>query len=104
MEKLAALALALGCTACSANATTLGLGQYGIVITALLVASLWLCERRRGAGSGLMLGLAMAKPIISRSILPANAIPARMESDRLGGYLSHIADGVIWAVDQDKSN
>ena len=96
--KLAALALALGCTACSANSTTLGLGQYGIVITALLAASLWLCQRRRGAGSGLMLGLAMTKPIIAGPF----CVPMlfRHEWKAIGWlaiYLT-VADAVIWAV------
>jgi hypothetical protein len=96
--KLAALALALGCTACSAEATTLGLGQYGIVITALLAASLWLCVRRRGAGSGLMLGLALAKPIIAGPF----CVPMLFRREwkvigLLAAYLV-VADAVIWAV------
>ena len=44
---------------------TLVIGQYGIVILACLVATLWLYGRDQRVASGVMLGLALAKPTLS---------------------------------------
>jgi hypothetical protein len=63
--RLSAITLALCCTGLRAASTTLGLGQYGIVIVAMLMASSWLLEGNHGLSAGVVLGLAAAKPSIS---------------------------------------
>lgn len=52
------------CLAISSHATTLGLGQYGIIINAFLIGFYWLFNRQK-IWASLMLGLAMGKPNIS---------------------------------------
>jgi Glycosyltransferase family 87 len=95
---IAALTLALSCTACSANSTTLGVGQYSIVITGLLVGAIWLIDQRQRAGGGVMLGLALTKPITAGPY----CLPSLFRGEwttliGLAGYLI-VADAVIWPV------
>jgi hypothetical protein len=62
---LAGLAAALATTAVGSNCTTLGVGQYGIVIVAMLVGTLWLAQKNRRIESGVLLGLSLTKPTLS---------------------------------------
>ncbi|MGK7892403.1 MAG: glycosyltransferase family 87 protein [Microcystaceae cyanobacterium] len=52
--------LALG-----SHCTTLNNGQYGIIINALLIGLYWLIENKKNYLSGVLMGMAMAKPSIS---------------------------------------
>ncbi len=54
--------LGLAGTAMSAISTTLGVGQYGLIVTGLLVLCFWSLPRPM---AGVWLGLAAAKPILS---------------------------------------
>ncbi|BAT55527.1 hypothetical protein NOS3756_45150 [Nostoc sp. NIES-3756] len=55
----------VSCLSISSHVTTLGVGQYGIIINAFLIGVFWLLETRQDIMAGLLLGLALAKPNIS---------------------------------------
>jgi hypothetical protein len=55
----------VACLSVSSHATTLGVGQYGIIINALLVGMFWLLKKNYNLSAGLFLGLALLKPSIS---------------------------------------
>lgn len=48
-----------------ANCTTLRVGQYGLIINALLIGAFWMSQNRKYSWAGLFLGLAFVKPNIS---------------------------------------
>jgi hypothetical protein len=96
---LAGAILGFSGTAVSANATTLGVGQYGIVIVALIVATLWLLERFRDSGTaGVCLGLAFTKPILSGPFGVPLLFPIKPRSLIAVIVYMLVANGVIWAV------
>lgn len=51
--------------AISSNCTTLRVGQYGLIINALLIGAFWMSQNKRYSWAGLFLGLALVKPNIS---------------------------------------
>ncbi|PSF37633.1 hypothetical protein C7H19_08750 [Aphanothece hegewaldii CCALA 016] len=51
--------------AISTACTTLKVGQYGLIINALLIGAFWLYQNKKYIWTGLFLGLALAKPNIS---------------------------------------
>lgn len=51
--------------AISANCTALGLGQYGLIINALLIIFYFLLQKNKNSWAGLFLAIAMLKPNIS---------------------------------------
>lgn len=51
--------------AISSNCTTLNLGQYGLIINALLCGVFWGLEANKKTATGILFGLAMVKPNIS---------------------------------------
>ncbi|ACK70420.1 hypothetical protein PCC7424_1990 [Gloeothece citriformis PCC 7424] len=53
------------CLSLSSYSTTLGVGQYGIIINAFLIGALWFLEKRKDLLAGICLGLALTKPNIS---------------------------------------
>lgn len=57
------------CLAISSHCTTLNNGQYGIIINALLIGVFWLLDGKKNYLSGLIMGIALAKPSISASYL-----------------------------------
>lgn len=96
--RLPAIALALCCTGLGAASTTLGLGQYGIVIVAMLMASLWLLQGNHRLWAGVALGLAATKPTISALFgLP---FLAQRQWTAIGGLAIYllIADTAIWLL------
>jgi hypothetical protein len=96
--RLSAITLALSCTGLGAASTTLGLGQYGIVIVAILMASLWLLEAHQRVWAGAALGLAAAKPTISVPFgLPFLAQRQWKAISGLAIYLL-IATAAIWLL------
>jgi hypothetical protein len=64
--KSQALFSVAACFAVSSHATTLGLGQYGILVNAFLIGFYWLFKRHQ-IWAGILLGLAMGKPNIAAS-------------------------------------
>ena len=63
--KLKAWFTVVACLSISSHSTTLGLGQYGIIINALLIGMFWLLKKNHNFSAGLFLGLALLKPSIS---------------------------------------
>ncbi len=51
--------------AIASNKSTLMMGQYGIIINALLILMFWLIQKNKNIWAGLVLGIAMVKPNIS---------------------------------------
>jgi hypothetical protein len=49
--------------------STLGIGQYGIIVFSALLGALWLTEHDRPILAGLLLGVALAKPTLSLPFL-----------------------------------
>jgi hypothetical protein len=63
--KLKAWFTVVACLSISSHSTTLGLGQYGIIVNALLIGMFWLLKKNYNLSAGLFLGLALLKPSIS---------------------------------------
>ncbi|MGB3758005.1 MAG: glycosyltransferase family 87 protein, partial [Rivularia sp. (in: cyanobacteria)] len=51
--------------AIASNKSTLMMGQYGIIINALLILMFWLIQKNKNIWAGLIFGVAMVKPNIS---------------------------------------
>jgi hypothetical protein len=94
-------ALGLSCTALSSISTALGVGQYGVVITAFLVLCYWALARKLeqgqdAAAAGWWLGLAAAKPILSGPFGLAFLFPLRMRALVTLFVFFAVANGVVW--------
>lgn len=92
------LLLALCSISLGSECKTLNQGQYAILITALLIASLWMLEVDRSPGAGFCLALAASKPNIST--LFGIVFVVRRRWDALlacVGFLV-VASLVIWGV------
>jgi Glycosyltransferase family 87 len=63
--KLRAWFTVLACLSISSNCTTLGLGQYGLIVNALLIGAFWLFKKNHDLSAGLLLGISLLKPNIS---------------------------------------
>ena len=93
---LAAL-LAGAVLACSSDATTLAMGQAGLVMVGMLAGSLALMERRRDWAAGLLLGLAMFKPTTAAPFLFAALVAGRWRAVVGAGAYLALAAGATWA-------
>jgi hypothetical protein len=88
------------CLAISSYSTTLYLGQYGIIINALLVGVFWCLKYKQQAWTGLLLGLAMTKLNIAAFYIFIPIALVRLNTLRvLLGYFV-IANLSIWAITQ----
>lgn len=63
--KLKAWFTVVACLSIGTHTTTLGNGQYGIIVNALLIVMFWLLQSNANISAGLILGLALLKPNIS---------------------------------------
>lgn len=63
--KLKAWFSVVTCFSISGLSNPLGIGQYGIIINALLIGMFWLIQKHRDILAGLLFGLALVKPNIS---------------------------------------
>jgi hypothetical protein len=88
--------LGLSGLAMSANCTTLGLGQYGIIVTGLLILCLWSLERERPVLAGWWLGLASVKPILSAPFGLTFLMPLRPKALAAVAGVLLVASGVAW--------
>lgn len=66
--------LAAAATAISATSTTVHVGQYGLIVTALLFGTLVACEAEAAVAGGILLGMALLKPTIAGPFVLALAI------------------------------
>jgi len=60
-----ALFTLVACLAVSSHKSTLEMGQYGIILNALLIITFWLIQKYHNIWAGLIFGIAMVKPNIS---------------------------------------
>ena len=91
-------ALGFAGTAQSAVSTTLGVGQYSILILALLILSLWSLQRERPRASGSWHALAAAKPISSGPFGLIFLFPPRWRGlVVMAGYLA-VASDTVWLL------
>ena len=63
--KSKALFTLTACLAVSSHKSTLEMGQYGIILNALLILTFWLIQKNKNIWAGLIFGIAMIKPNIS---------------------------------------
>jgi hypothetical protein len=91
-----ALTLGASGTAMSANCTTLGIGQYGIIVVGQLVLCLWALSRGRAATAGMWLGLAAAKPILSAPFGLAFLLPWRLRALLAVAGVLLVANALAW--------
>ncbi len=63
--KSKALFTLTACLAVSSHKSTLEMGQYGIILNALLILVYWLIQKNKNILAGLIFGIAMVKPNIS---------------------------------------
>ncbi|MGB3757363.1 MAG: glycosyltransferase family 87 protein, partial [Rivularia sp. (in: cyanobacteria)] len=63
--KSKALFTLTACLAVSSHKSTLEMGQYGIILNALLILVFWLIQNNKNIWAGLIFGIAMVKPNIS---------------------------------------
>lgn len=63
--KCEALFTLTACLAVSSHKSTLEMGQYGIILNALLILVFWLIKKNKNIWAGLIFGIAMVKPNIS---------------------------------------
>lgn len=66
--------------AIASNKSTLMMGQYGIIINALLILMFWLIKKNKHIWAGLILGIAMVKPNISAPYFLILIIHKRLKS------------------------
>jgi hypothetical protein len=78
--KLKAWFTVVACLALGSNATTIGTGQYGIIINALLIAMFWLLKKNHNLSAGLVIGIALLKPSISALYFLILLIQKRMKA------------------------
>lgn len=93
----AAAALTVACLSLSAYSPGLQTGNYPLIVTALLAASMAL-ERRRAGGAGLALGLAMLKPHMAGPFIAGAACRGRLIAVAVATAYVVMASLVTWAV------
>ncbi len=67
------------CLAISSHSTTLGLGQYGIIINAFLISVYYCVQTRKNILAGIFMGIALAKPNISAPYILSLIIHRRLK-------------------------
>jgi hypothetical protein len=72
--QLSAYFFVASCLAISSNCTTLGTGQYGIIINAFLIGVYYCVQTRKNILAGILMGMALAKPSISAPYILSLAI------------------------------
>ncbi len=80
------------------TATALEVGQYSILVTGCLVATLWCVQHGREGIGGFLLGIAMAKPTIAGPFLLALVIHKRLRMLAVTMLYVAIASSITWLV------
>jgi hypothetical protein len=90
--------LVLSVTSIAAFCTTIGTGNYGVIVLALLAGSLEAEEARHSILAGLLLGLAMLKPNMSGPFLLIPLVRARLRILFAAGAYLVIASAAVWII------
>ena len=78
------------------SCTALEVGQYGLVVTALLAGALWLDETGHEAWSGLLVALAMCKPTIAGPFFLALVLRRRYRAVAAASLYWGAASLAVW--------
>jgi hypothetical protein len=98
--KLKAWFTVVACLSISSHSTTLAVGQYGIIINALLIGVFWLLKKNYNLSAGFFLGLALLKPSISALYFFILVIRKRVDSIFVCGLYIVIGSSIIGVITQ----
>jgi hypothetical protein len=97
-SKLDRLLLVLAVTAIAAICTNLGVGNYGVIVIALLVGAYQADEADRPVLSGLLMGVALLKPQLSGTFLLVALVRGRYRALGAAAIYLIVATGTIWMI------
>ncbi|MBV6623489.1 MAG: DUF2029 domain-containing protein [Rivularia sp. (in: Bacteria)] len=84
--------------AIASNKSTLTMGQYGLIVNALLILMFWLIQNNKNIWIGLMLGVAMVKPNISAPYFLILIIRKRLKSILAFSLYIILGSIYIWII------
>jgi hypothetical protein len=96
--KLDRLLLVLSVTAIAALCTTIGVGNYPVIVVALLVGAYQADQAGRPVLSGLLMGLAMLKPQLSGPFLLVALVRGRFRALTSAAIYVIVASIAIWMI------
>ena len=96
--KLDRLILVLSVTAIGAFCSNLGVGNYGVIVLALLAGSYQADEAGRPVLSGLLLGVAMLKPQLAAPFLLVSLVRGRFRALAAAAIYLVVATVAIWII------
>ena len=97
-SKLDRLLLVLSVTAIAALCTTIGVGNYPVIVVALLVGAYQADQAERPILSGLLIGLAMLKPQLSGPFLLVALVRGRFRALTTAVIYVIVASIAIWMI------
>ena len=97
-SKLDRLLLMLSVTAIAAFCTTIGVGNYGVIVLALLVGAYQADEAGRPVLSGLLMGVALLKPQLAGPFLLVALVRGRFRALAAATTYLIVASTAIWAI------
>src|ERR1700682_4761366 len=96
--KLDCILLVLSVTAIAATCTTIGVGNYPVIVVALLVGAYQAYQAGRPVLSGLLMGLALLKPQLSGPFLLVALVRGRFRALTAAVIYMIVATIAIWAI------
>jgi hypothetical protein len=97
-SKLDRLLIALSVTAIAAICTTIGVGNYAVIVVALLVGAYQADQAGRPVLSGLLMGIALLKPQLSGPFLLVALVRGRFRALAAATIYLVVASAAIWAI------
>lgn len=97
-SKLDRTLLVLSVTAIAAICTTLGVGNYGVIVLALLIGSYQADEAGRPILAGLLMGVALLKPQLAGPFLLVAIVRGRFRLVAAAAAYVMVASAAIWMV------
>jgi hypothetical protein len=97
-SKLDRLLVVLSVTAIAAFCTTIGVGNYGVIVVALLVGAYQAEDAGRPVLSGLLMGLALLKPQLAGPFLLVALVRGRVRTLAAATIYMIVASAAIWAT------
>jgi hypothetical protein len=97
-SKLDRLLVVLSVTAIAAFCTTIGVGNYGVIVVALLVGAYQADEAGRPVLSGLLMGVALLKPQLAGPFLLAALVRGRFRAIAAATIYLIVASAAIWMI------
>ena len=97
-SKLDRILLVLSVTAIGATCTTIGVGNYPVIVVALLVGAYQAEQEGRPILSGLLMGLALLKPQLAAPFLLVALVRVRFRTLIVAAIYVIVATIAIWAI------